>query len=101
MGSQGGSSTTKAEIEKSVLGISLFPINIRIFKELKLSVGGELSYLVGSEVTGGKSNQHFGTRKLYQLQGNKTAFFKHLPLESSAELPITSKCIKITIWFLV
>jgi len=76
-GGQGGSSTTKAEIEKSVLGISLFPINIRIFKELKLSVGGELSYLVGSEVTGSKKITSISAPGSYtNLHDNQTAFFK-------------------------
>lgn len=76
-GGQGGSSTTKAEIEKSVIGISLFPINIRIFKELKLSLGGELSYVVGSEVTGSRTITSITAPWSYSnLHDNQADFFK-------------------------
>ncbi len=76
-GGMGGGSTTRAEIEKSSLGLSLFPINIRIFKELKLSVGGELSYLVGSEVTGSRKITSISAPGSYtNLHDNQTAFFK-------------------------
>lgn len=55
-GGLGGSGTIKADVDKCVLGLTIFPINIKVFKELRINIGGEFSYLINSEITGSKSS---------------------------------------------
>jgi hypothetical protein len=75
-GGLGGSSTTNAEVEKYALGLSIFPINIRILKELRLNFGGEFSYLINSDVIGTKSswNMSSGGKKVDLADGSVDIF---------------------------
>jgi len=55
-GGRTGTSSTTADVEKYILGLAIFPINIKILNELKINIGGEFNYLLNSNVTGTKSS---------------------------------------------
>ncbi|MEI8048659.1 MAG: hypothetical protein WCI92_14860 [Bacteroidota bacterium] len=54
-GGLAGAYKTVAEVEKTTLGIGLYPLNFYIFKKIKLSLGGELSYKISDRTNGYKS----------------------------------------------
>ena len=54
-GGLGGGSTTKAEIEKSVLTVGVFPLNINVFKRLEFNLGFEISSFINESFSGSKS----------------------------------------------
>ncbi len=54
-GGLGGSSTTEAEVEKTTIGISYFPMIFNLFKRVQVNLGGEFSTLLNSKTVGYKS----------------------------------------------
>lgn len=69
-GGLGGFTTENAYVEKYVVGLTTFPINIKIFKEFKINIGGDFNYLVYSNIT--------GTRISYSANGGgNTIDFKN------------------------
>jgi hypothetical protein len=59
-GGLGGGYTTNAEIDKSVLSLGLFPLNLKIIKRLDLNFGFEFSMLINETYTGTKSGWLMG-----------------------------------------
>ncbi len=54
-GGQGGTIRTEAEVEKTTVGIGLYPLNFDIFKKIKFSFGGEFSIKINDNTRGYKS----------------------------------------------
>ncbi len=99
-GGLGGNSTTKADVEKHVLGISIFPINIKIFKELRLNFGGEFSYLINSDVTGTKSSWNMASGgKNIDLADESVDIFKEFNFGIISRIGYNFKVFKL--WYLV
>ncbi|MEI6697343.1 MAG: hypothetical protein WCO13_14915 [Bacteroidota bacterium] len=63
-GGIGSGYKTKANVDKSFIGISIFPINFTVFKKLKFSIGGEFSYKIYDRTT--------GTRYSFGMGGDST-----------------------------
>ena len=99
-GGLGGSSTTNADVEKYALGLSIFPINIKIFKELRLNFGGEFSYLVNSKVHGTKSawNMASGGNNI-DLEDGSVDIFKEFNFGIISRLGYNIKLLKY--WYIV
>ncbi|MFZ4401045.1 MAG: hypothetical protein ACOYO1_13490 [Bacteroidales bacterium] len=51
-GGIGSGYRTKANVDKTFVGLSIYPINFTIFKKLKFSLGGEFGYKIYDRTTG-------------------------------------------------
>jgi hypothetical protein len=54
-GGQGGGYTTTAEIDKSLLSLGIFPVNLKIWNRIDLNLGFEVSALVDENYRGKRS----------------------------------------------
>lgn len=66
-GGLGGESTTDAFVDKYTISLGIYPLNFKIFKNLKISFGGELNYLIKESETGYKSSWQMGQPDTYIL----------------------------------
>ena len=99
-GGLGGGSTTKAAVEKYALGLSIFPINIKIYKELRLNFGGEFSYLVNSKVNGTQSSWNISSGgNNVDLDDGSVDIFKEFNFGILSRLGYNIKLFKH--WFLI
>ena len=53
-GGLGGSSSTNANIEKSCIDFGIYPVIIKINKNLKINIGGEFSFLISEKKSGNR-----------------------------------------------
>lgn len=54
-GGQGGSNTDEGEITKHILGLAFYPINLRLFKKLRISMGVSFNTLLSYRMSGNHS----------------------------------------------
>ncbi len=59
-GGLGGSHTTEAKINKSIISLGLFPLNFRIINKIDLNIGVELARLIYEQYSGTTSGFHMG-----------------------------------------
>jgi len=59
-GGLAGSSTTTAEINKSLISLGVFPLNFRIFKRIDLNIGFEISKLISESYKGSSNGWNMG-----------------------------------------
>ena len=64
-GGQGGSAYDEGEITKDILGLEFYPINFRLIKKLRLSLGVSLNALLNYKMSG----NHNGTTELNDIDG--------------------------------
>ena len=99
-GGLGGSSTTEAYINKYLLGLAIYPINIKIFKELRINIGGEFSYLVKSDIKGSRSSWNMSSGSNYiDLESDSIDIFKEFHFGIVNRIGYNFKLFKQ--WYLV
>lgn len=59
-GGLGGGYTTNASIDKSLLTLGLFPVNLKFFKSIDINIGLEISRLIRENVLGTASGWQMG-----------------------------------------
>lgn len=59
-GGLGGSYTTTAKINKSLITLGVYPINFHVVKKLHISIGGEMSRLISESFSGTRSGSISG-----------------------------------------
>lgn len=60
-GGQGGSAYDEGEITKDILGLEFYPINFRLIKKLRLSLGVSLNALLNYKMSGNRNSWIMGT----------------------------------------
>ena len=60
-GGLGGGYTTKAEIDKSVISVGVYPLNFKIIRSIDINVGFEVAALISENVIGTHSGWQMGT----------------------------------------
>ena len=71
-GGMGGSTTTDAQINKCVIGIGIYPVNIKFHKKLKIGIGCALNYLLNDKTTTFRSYWGISTATNGIVVGNNT-----------------------------
>lgn len=80
-GGQGGGSTTEAVIDKSVISLSVFPLNFKIINRIDLNFGLEFSGLIRENFSGtrsgwilGEPDWSYGLKEKHERFSAKTYF---------------------------
>jgi len=74
-GALGAGYNTAADIDKSVISIGMFPLNIQIIEKIDLNFGFELSRLVGESIKGTYTEWTMGQpKKIFDLQEKYNRF---------------------------
>ncbi|NEN24376.1 hypothetical protein G3O08_12760 [Cryomorpha ignava] len=60
-GGLGGGVTSKAEIDKSIISVGVFPLNFRIIDRIDINVGFEAGALISENIVGTSSGWSIGT----------------------------------------
>lgn len=50
----GGGLTTKAEVDKYIISLGIYPVNLHVLKNTNISIGGHLGFLLANKTTGYK-----------------------------------------------
>jgi hypothetical protein len=80
-GGLGGAYETEAEVNKTTMGIGLYPLNISIRNNFHISLGGEFSLKLFDQTSGHKSSWRMGAPSTYMkiendsVKINKNLFF--------------------------
>jgi len=80
-GGLGGSNETEAKVNRTTLGIGLFPVNLNIYNNFQISLGGEFSLKLFDQISGHKSTWRMGVPPTYielehdSAKNNKNLFF--------------------------
>ena len=99
-GGLAGSSTTKAYINKYLLGLTIYPINIKIFNDLRINIGGEFSYLVKSDIKGSISSWNMSSGSNYiDLENDSIDIIKEFHFGIVSRIGYNFKLYKE--WYLV
>lgn len=76
-GGLGSGIKTVLRSKKYIVGLDIIPLNIRIYKELRLSLGGEISFLLSSENKGYRSGWSRNSASSFVSLEDTTIKFNH------------------------
>ncbi|NOU18752.1 MAG: outer membrane beta-barrel protein [Bacteroidales bacterium] len=69
-GGLAGESTTNATVDKYIVGLGVYPLNFNINKKIRISLGGEINYLIAETESGYQSSWQIGQPDSYKLTEN-------------------------------
>jgi hypothetical protein len=74
-GALGGGSSTKADVNKTILSLNISPLNFRIDKDLRLNLGLSFNYLLKHKMIGYHTGQQLGyTGQYISLENNSDPY---------------------------
>jgi len=99
-GGLAGGVSTKADITKYILGLTIFPININVWKELVINMGGDLNYLIYTNASGIKTEWGLGNpTKIENLEDRTIDIYNEFNLGIVTRIGYNIKVYKH--WYLV